>query len=282
MFIIEAPYFNLDQTYLSGQIFRWIRVRAGKYIVPCKDKVIKVEQAKNRLVMSCNEKEFYDYWLDYFDLTTDYGMLNEKLKFCNEYLKLCSVKASGVHIIKQELFETIISFIISDGFSVQKTRAIIDKLCYVCGLMHKQSIRECGRITWYEFPTAENIIEHKEQLMACGIKEKMGAVINICECLLDGWLDLDLLKYMEYEEAKEYLMQFDGINDTVADCICLYSLHHMQAFPKVDVVKKAMEHEFGMENVAEVRDWFFPEFRGYEGIVNQYMQYDGLHKFLEE
>lgn len=281
MFVIEAPYFSLDQTYLSGQIFRWVRVQAGKYIIPHGERVLKVEQVRNRLIMDCNEREFYDHWFDYFDLATDYGSLNEKLKFCTEYLKICSVRGSGIHIIKQDLFETIITFIVSQQQSIPRIRAILDKLCSICGLVHRQGMKECGRVTWYEFPTPEEILEHKDQLKSCGLGYREDYIINICESIVDGWLDLELLKELSYEEAKEYLMQFDGIGPKVADCICLYSLHHMQAFPVDTHIKEIMEREFGMDDPESARDWNFPELMGYEGLVQQYMFYNEINKPLE-
>lgn len=282
MFVIEAPYLSLDQIYLSGQIFRWTKVRGGKYIIPCGNKALKVEQVRNRLVLSCSEKEFYDYWFDYFDLGTDYGSLNEKLKFCSEYLKICSVRGSGIHIVRQELFETIISFIVSQQQSIPRIRGILDKMCAVCGLTHHQAMRECGRVTWYEFPTPEVLLENKDKLKSCGLGYREPYIINVCESIVDGWLDLDLLKELSYKDAKEYLMQFEGIGPKVANCICLYSLHHMQAFPVDTHIKEIINREFGSDDPEQVRDWYFPQFRGYEGLVQQYMFYNEINKPMGE
>lgn len=281
MFVIETPYFNLDQTYLSGQIFRWIRLKSGKYVIPYRNKALKVEQVKSRLILSCNEKEFYDFWFNYFDLATDYRSLNDKLSFYGEYLKICSVRGKGIHIIKQDLFETIVSFIVSQQQSIPRIRAILDKMCAVCGLTHKQSMRECGRVTWYEFPTPEQILENADNLDSCGLGYRKDYVVNVCQSIVDGWLDLDFLKELDYEDAKEYLMQFDGIGPKVADCICLYALHHMQAFPVDTHIKEILKREFDEEDPDVVRDWNFPELVGYEGLVQQYMFYNEINKPME-
>ena len=57
MFVIEAPYIDLDQIYNSGQIFTWIKLRDKKYVIPYRDNALKIEQVKNRLIMSCNEEQ---------------------------------------------------------------------------------------------------------------------------------------------------------------------------------------------------------------------------------
>ena len=78
MFIIEVPFMNLDQIYNSGQCFRWIKLRDGKYAIPYGDKVLKIEQQKQRFIMSCTDEEFYNIWYEYFDMGTDYMNVNYK------------------------------------------------------------------------------------------------------------------------------------------------------------------------------------------------------------
>ena len=66
--MINVPYLNLDQIYNSGQVFSWIKFRDQKYVIPFKDQALKVEQQKDRLIMNCNEEQFYDIWYKYFDM----------------------------------------------------------------------------------------------------------------------------------------------------------------------------------------------------------------------
>ena len=83
MFVIEIPYLNLDQIYDSGQAPRWIKLRESKYVIPYKDKALKIEQQRDRFdfnryrfIMSCSEDEFCNIWFNYFDVETDYMQLN--------------------------------------------------------------------------------------------------------------------------------------------------------------------------------------------------------------
>ena len=76
MYVIEILYLDLDQIYKSGQVFRWIKLKDGKYIVINKDKTVKVEQKKTRFIFDCSEEDFYNVWWKYFDLQTDYSIPN--------------------------------------------------------------------------------------------------------------------------------------------------------------------------------------------------------------
>lgn len=277
MYAINCPNLNLNQIYLSGQIFRWIKVGEGKFVIPYKDKAIVAFHNRSYLVLSCTEEEFYDFWFNYFNMELDYSMLNYKAGLESEYLKICSVRGSGIRIVRQELFETIISFIVSQQQSIPRIRAILDKMCILFGKMHKLSVRNSGRITWYEFPTPESILEKSEDLDKCSLGYRKDYILNICQSIVDGWLDFDLLRSMDYEDAKEYLMQFDGIGPKVADCICLYSLHHMQAFPIDSHIKEILEREFDTDDCEEATECYFPSLRNYRGLVQQYMFYNEIN-----
>ena len=79
MFVIEVPYFNLDQIYASGQCPRWIKLKESKYVIPFRDKALKIEQQRDkydwtryRLIMSCTEDDFYNVWFNYLDLAMEF------------------------------------------------------------------------------------------------------------------------------------------------------------------------------------------------------------------
>ena len=81
MFVIEVPYINLDQIYESGQVFSWIKLRDSKYVIPFGNQALKIEQQKERLIMSCTDEQFYDIWFYYFDMDTDYLAINSLFSF---------------------------------------------------------------------------------------------------------------------------------------------------------------------------------------------------------
>lgn len=269
MFVMEVPFMNLDQIYASGQRPRWIKLRDGKYVIQNGDKALKVEQQKGRLIMSCPEEDFYNTWYDYFDLGTDYAHPFYALGRNEMFLKICAVRGQGVRIVRQDLFESIITSIVASRFDAFTTCYTIQMLSSICGVKHVQSMREAGRITWHEFPTPEMIIQNQGNLknIIGIIRDK---ILDVCHDIIDGWLDLDLLKTMQYEEAKEYLLQFEGFDIKAVEQICLYGLHHMRAFPKNEVVEKAIAREFDCD-VDDFISWFIGDMNGYEGIIYQYI-----------
>lgn len=278
MFVIEVPYLDLDQVYDSGQIFRWEKLREHKYIIVNGDKVAKVEQVRERFMIACTEEDFYNVWYDYFDLEGAYDDICYRAgKIGNDdFMKICSVRGKGVRILKQDLFEMIITFALATATNIPRIRQMVKALCEVCGVRHEQSFQEVGRHVWYEFPTPESIIDNENELKKCKMGFRENYIVQIAKDVHDGWLNLEELKQMSYPEAKEYLMQFDGIGPKVADCICLYGLHHMEAFPVDTHIEEILKRQFGF-TYEEFADWYAEEIDGIQGMVQQYMFYNELN-----
>lgn len=280
MFIINIPYFNLDNIYKSGQIFTWYRLDDGKYIVPFRDKAIKVEQRRDTISFSCSEEDFYNIWYEYFDLDTPYDKLHFKYKGLGGHFKISCNRCSGLHIIKQDLFEIIIASCLETATSIERTRQMMNSIAQKCGKKHKQSIR--GEVIWYEFPTPEQILKKKSNLTTQDIGYKIDVITGICQDIVDGWLDLDLLKQLDYYDAVEYLTEFKGIGPKVAQSICLYGLHHMQAFPIDTHITQMLEREFEM-SFDEWVEWYLSETKYIDdmGYLRQVLFYNELYPVTE-
>lgn len=275
MFIIEVPFMNLDQIYNSGQCFRWIKLRDGKYAIPHGDKVLKVEQQKQRFIMSCTDEELYNIWYEYFDMGTDYMNVNYKTRGISEEFRVMANRGSGIRILKQDLFEIIVSFMLATATNIPNTKRMIEQIAQKCGVPHKQSLRECGQLKWYEFPNEIQILEKQNKLADdFGLKRKEN-VLKLCQDIVDGWFDFRYLNAEEYsyEDIKGYLMEFDGIGPKVADCICLYGLHMMNVFPIDTHIKQMLTEDFQCEDYESFRDWYLCDMIGYEGLAQQYMFY---------
>lgn len=277
MFIMTIPFMNLDQLYLSGQVFRWIKFRDGKYAVLVGDSCLIIEQQKDRFVMSCTDEEFYDKWFTYFDLSTDYSVLNYRIRKFDEDFKAKAVRAQGVRILRQDLFEIVVSFMLATATNIPNIKRMIEQIATKCGKSHRQSARGCGSIKWYEFPTYQQILEKQKRLdNSFGLKRKEN-VIALCKDIEAGWVDLSDLWNMSYNEAREYLMNIDGIGPKVADCICLYGLHMMESFPKDTHIKQIVKRDFGCDTYEAFRDWYLEDYKGCEGLIQQYMFYNEIN-----
>lgn len=278
MYSINVPYFNLDQIYKSGQVFTWIKCSDGKYIVPYKDKIVKVQQRGEHIFFSCTEEDFYDYWWDYFDLERDYMRLNYMYKPMDEEIKFKMNRCKGLHILRQDLFEVIIFSMLETATSIQRVRQMIAGICEKCGKKHASSMREVGIVKWYEFPKPEEILKSKNKLTSKDIGYKMETIESICRDIVDGWLDLNMLRLMDTEEAIEYLMEFDGIGRKVAESICLYGLHRFEAFPIDTHIKQFIKREYNMTPEEWLNEYVYSnDYYDYCGYLRQSLFYSEIN-----
>lgn len=163
MYIIEVPYFNLDQIYNSKQVPRWLKSRDGKYVIAHRDNFVKVEQKRERLIFDCSEKEFYDIWYDYFDLGTDYSEINREIKRTQKKFKIPAVRGKGIHIIQQDDFEAYVYAKLVEKLGWDKAGEKMYYIANTYGIKHSNSMAEAGKVTWYEWPTPERLLECLEK-----------------------------------------------------------------------------------------------------------------------
>lgn len=266
MYVIEVPFLDLDQIYKSAQPLRWIKLRDSKYVIQDGCSALKVEQQKGRLIMSCTEEEFYDRWYHYFDLETDYGKAYFDLCRQGDFMKICAVRNGGVRVIHQDLFECIITHIIYSNCDSYVAEFMLNNFVRVCGIEHVQGMREAGKIRWYEFPTPEAIIENIDIL---GLPEKIYKEIrNICEDIIEGWLDIDALKEMGFNEARSYLAEF-CTNDKVLNFISLYGLHDLDWFPDNKFIEDIIVREFWDTEL--FIEEHLDKLKGLRGVVYMYI-----------
>ena len=260
MFIIEIPYLSLERIANTKQGLRWkkisdpavIRTRVdsqSKYIIPSGNKVIKVEQKKDRFAFSCNDEEFFETWYNFFDLPFDYEKAVRTIYHSvpsGSELRRLLWKGKSLRILNQDLVETIITQVMVEGKPVWEARYLIESFCEVFGEKHKQSMLESGKVTWYGLPDIERLskIEY-EDLNFLLLGEKQRFLFQIIQDIVNGELDVESMPYMSSIEALDYLMGY-GIKKLTAKYICLYALGHKDIFPIPRDVKDKIE-ELGHE-----------------------------------
>ena len=145
------PDFNIDQIARSGQCFRFRREEEGRYSLIAGGKWLDIEQNGETVRFSCTENEFEGFWRDYFDLNADYGRYKSKVAKRDAYLRAAVETGSGLRILRQELWETIICFIISQQNNIPRITKCVDGLCTLFGEARQ---RENGEV-YHAFPTAD-------------------------------------------------------------------------------------------------------------------------------
>lgn len=264
--IIENSNFILEHIASSGQCFRMNKRKEAEFSVIAGGKLLLLEQlGDNKVSLSCPEKEFKGFWKDYFDLDYDYeGVVNSLLTGEDEFLRKAAAYGSGLRILKQELFEILITFIISQRKSIPAIKRCVEELCQRFG---ERKADTAADVVYYTFPSPESLGKAgKEVLRAAGLGYRDEYVRQTALAVAKGDIDLDCLRTLSYEEALKELMKLPGVGIKVANCVALYGLHQIDAFP-VDVwidriLKDIYRNQFDVTR-----------YNGYAGIVQQYMFY---------
>lgn len=269
--IINSPNFILKQIAESGQCFRMKRIGDDKYSLIAFGRYIELMQINlNTVNISCSDEDYEQIWRDYFDLEYDYNAIVQKLlNGKDEFLREAAGYGSGLRIVRQDPFEALISFIISQNKNIPAIMSSIDKLCERFGELRicDNSKSGKGSVEFYDFPTPERLAKAaKEELKETGIGYRDDYIIAAAKAVVSGRIDLQSLKKSSPSEAIAILKSMHGIGDKVANCVSLYGLHHIDACP-IDLWIARVLNDVYNNNF----DW--NEYRGYQGIVQQYMFY---------
>jgi len=270
--IIENKNFNLKQIAESGQCFRMNPIDHNKYCLVALGRYIELKQLEEDVVeISCSDEEYNGIWKDYFHMDFDYGSVVDKLvNGPDKFLKEAAVYGKGIRILRQDPFETLISFIISQNKNIPSIKSCIERICEVYGNRKEDS---ASGTVYYTFPTPEVLAQAvKEDLRALKLGYRDEYIIEAARAVHTGRIELEALKACSHEEAVKSLKSIKGIVDKVANCIALYGLNHIEAFP-VDIWMKRVLSEY-YDNKFDAASY-----QGYAGIVQQYMFYYIRHVY---
>lgn len=265
--IIKSNNLNIDQIANSGQCFRMNRINETKFGLMAYENYIELDQIDEETIeMSCSEEEYHLIWKEYFDLNYDYNNIIQNLLGGDDiFLKKAAEFGKGIRILKQEPFEVLISFIISQNKNIPSIKCCIERICEKYG--EQKVNKACGGIVYHTFPkpkelAAASAMDLRE--LKLGYRDEY--IINAAQAITEGRMDLMSLMNCSFEEAVSTLKSIRGVGDKVANCISLYGLHHIEAFP-IDVwIAKVLKEIY--HNQFDVN-----QYKGYAGVIQQYMFY---------
>lgn len=242
-----VPDLSFEQIAASGQCFRF-EACDGYWIVSAFDRVLKVQQIENLCLFHCSESEFDDIWHDYFDLATDYSEIKRKIVAQNDPFLTEAVKFGwGLRILRQDLWETLVTFLISQRNNIPRIRKTVLALC-----------------NGAHFPTPDELKNHSvEDFRRLGLGYRAKYLYELVQKVVNREFDLQAL--YDKATAMTHLQQLPGVGIKVASCVALFALHHLDAFP-VDVwIKRAIDtHYNGSFSLQD-------SLKDYAGVVQQYM-----------
>ena len=258
-FVSDTGRLNITSTFECGQCFRWNKDENGNYFglagnVPA----FVIESDDGVFVESDAGPEF---WTSYFDLDSDYSPA-DALFMEIPWLDECTRAGKGIRILRQDPWEALCSFIISQCNNITRIKGIVERLCSLFG----ERLEFRGRVC-FGYPSAETLAGLSvDDLAPLRSGYRAPYIIDAAKAVASGELDLEALKSVTPEEARKTLKGLNGIGDKVANCAVLFGLHHMEAFP-VDVwIKRALKEHFPPD--------FDPAVLGpMAGLAQQYMFY---------
>lgn len=266
--ICSVPYMDLKQIASSGQCFRMEEREPGLYGAAAGGRYVEVRQeSESVFAFSCSEEDFKSFWSHYFDLETDYGAIQKRIAPEDGYLLQAAKAGRGIRILNQDLWEMIVTFIISQQNNIPRIRRCIRLLCERYG---KAGLNFRGEAV-YDFPTAGRLAEAgEEELKACNLGYRAGYIMETARMIADQRFCLEGLKYRSYEDARKELQKLRGVGKKVADCVCLFALHHVDAFPVDTHIAQALNRHYPA-------GFPFEKYRGIGGVLQQYIFYYELH-----
>ena len=270
--------FELKDIFECGQCFRWNEQDDGSYTGVTQNSIINVKKEKGNIIFTGKSdgdiKEIIEY---YFDLNTDYEEIKQKLSNIDEYLKTSVEYGKGIRILNQDLWETIISFIISANNNIPRIKGIIERLSQKYG----KEIEWNGE-KYYIFPTAEQLKDVTvEEYRKLGLGFRDIRLYETTKMILNKEVDLEKLrKNPNTQEVREELLKLSGVGPKVADCILLFSdLKRFDVFP-IDVwvrrvmndlyIKEDDEAKVSKTKIEKIAD---EKFGNLKGLAQQYLFY---------
>ncbi len=264
--IFPKKYFNPQDVLECGQVFRYRHYKKG-YLVNTLDKAVYLYCDSEYTYFTCNDEDF-DYFKNYFDLSTDYAKIVDNSK--NYSYKIVEKSAhcgKGVRILKQDKFEMIISFIISQNNNIPRIKGIIEKLCMALGKKRSFEQEE-----YYSFPSLDKLATQTvEFYKSLGTGYRAEYILLTAKRLqVEGLSQFDGLSTIE---LKNRLLTFKGIGEKVANCILLFGFNRLDSFPVDTWIEKIYVEDFKglLKDRNKISNFFVQLFKENAGIYQQYL-----------
>ena len=270
--------FIMKHIFECGQCFLWNEEEDQSYTGVFKNNVVNVKQENDEIIFDgIFDGEASAIITEYFDLNRNYEEIKKKLSQIDSNMKISTEYGKGIRILNQDLWETIISFIISANNNIPRIKGIIERMSAKYG----KKIIFKGK-SYYAFPTPEslkNVTVSEFRELGLGFRDVR--IYETTHLILDKKVDLsELQKMMNTEEVREKLLSLSGVGPKVADCILLFSdLKRFDVFP-IDVwVRRVMNDLYIKKddetkvNKKEIEKIAKEKFGNLEGIAQQYLFY---------
>ena len=270
----NAKSFEPVHIFECGQCFRWNKEEDGSYTGVIKNSVINVKKlGKNVEFTGVCDRNIKEICEEYFNLQTNYEAIKEKLSNIDIYLKNSIEYGNGIRILKQDLWETLLSFIISANNNIPRIKTIIERIAKKYG----NRIEYRNKI-YYTFPTPEMLQNASiDNFRGLGLGFRDVRIYETVQRTLKGEIDLEKLKQEENTEVlRKKLLEIPGVGPKVADCVMLFALNRFDVFP-VDLWVKRVISELYFNKKEQtpnvIHEFAEKQYGNLAGLAQQYLFY---------
>lgn len=268
---LKAPFYNLDATLASGQAFRWFKCDSDWIGIACNHR-IRLQQIEDCIAVELTPATNDIRWLKRY-LQIDQPVQNMIRALPADDLIARAVEhCAGLHILKQEPWECLASFLLASARQIPQIQMTISELCRELG----QPINnELGNTVGHGFPSPAAVAGAPlEILRRCKLGFRAAYLKQTAALVESGRLDLHELGRMDTEDARQKLMELPGVGPKIADCVLLFAYQRYEAFPVDTWILKAMRfYYFDGKPVpaARIREFAQEYFGRFAGVAQQYI-----------
>lgn len=271
---LEKKHFDLAKTLESGQVFRYYVLKEMEFVIVSGQSYVKVKQLQDKYQFDCSKEEYLTIWKSYLDLDRDYEKIQADICRVDQRLATIIEKNQGIRILRQDPFEMLISFIISQSKSIVQIRKLVEELAVNFGTY----LGKVDQMPIYAFPT-ENQLAHLTsqdfRLMKFGYRADY--LVDAVWKVHQKEIDLKDLTMQNDEIVFEELKKVKGVGNKVAACVMLFSYGCYRAFP-IDTWMRKIMLQLYYEDVdrKKVKDIELEEkgkqlFGSWAGFAQQYL-----------
>jgi len=267
--MIDYSIINLENTINSGQVFLWTKQKEFWYGINGQD-ILKINNLGK--IISYSNKKY-----DFFRNTDDMKKIIKSISK-DKTTKIAVKKYLGLRLIRQDSFQCFISFIVSSNSNIQKIKSSLEKISIKFGKKIQFDNKE-----FYMFPEPKKIANATiQEIQNCGVGYRAKFIIDAAKMVESRQIDFDQLKKSNYQNAKETILTVPGIGNKVADCILLFSLDKLEAFPldrwMIRILKKYYLEKFELKtkSITEkqyntLHEKIIKHFGPYAGYAQQFL-----------
>lgn len=264
--------FDIHHIFSSGQSVRWKKQSDNSYTCVVKDKIINISQIDDTLYLkNTNLDDVENFWVHYFGLDINYSIIKKEILSISPNLSHIIDFGSGLRILNQDEWETLITLILSANNSIQMLEKVVDNLCSRYG----DYIGEYEGDKYYSFPTPDKLSSLSlDELRECKVGFRDKYIKSTSRIICNNDIDLYNLNKLDTKSCLDNLRELSGVGDKVADCVAMLSMKKYDVFA-VDVwIKRIMEDIYfnnESNSVKKIRSFAVDKFGDLSSFVQQYL-----------